>query len=205
MRSPAPSEVAGLPTVRFIGESGVAGAIAALVEPALADLGLRLVRVRVTGRDGKTVQIMAERPDGTMTIEDCETASRQLSPLLDAHDLVAGSFRLEISSPGIDRPLVRASDFGDWAGHEARIELSEPVRGRKRFRGKVGGYANGEVLLEIEQEGTGGASEVLGLPIALVTEAKLVLTDELVRRSLRRSKHDEGTAGPVSRPDVKED
>ena len=176
----------GAETRRFIRETGLAAEIAALVEPALEDLGFRLVRVQVHGRDGPTVQVMAERPSGTITIDDCEAISRDLSPLLDAHDPVPGSYRLEISSPGIDRPLVRPSDFEDWAGYEARIELKESVGGRKRFRGILEGYEDGEVRMEctLDQQGT----QVLGFPVDLIAEAKLVLTDELVREALRRAK-----------------
>lgn len=171
---------------RFIREAGRAADIAALVEPALEDLGFRLVRVQVLGRDGQTVQIMADRAGGTITIEDCEAISRQLSPLLDAHDPLPGSYRLEISSPGIDRPLVRPSDFEDWAGHEAKIELKELVGGRKRYRGVLEGYEDGEVRMEctLDQQGT----QVLGFPVDLIADAKLVLTDELVREALRRAK-----------------
>ncbi len=171
---------------RFIRESGLAADIAELVEPTLEDLGFRLVRVQIQGRDGQTVQIMAERPSGTITIEDCEAISRQLSPLLDAHDPLPGSYRLEISSPGIDRPLVRPSDFEDWSGYEARIELKELVGGRKRFRGVLEGFEDGEVRVEctLDQQG----AQVLGFPVDLIADAKLVLTDELVREALRRAK-----------------
>ncbi len=113
---------------RLITEPGRAARVAALAEPVLAGLGYRLVRVRISGFAGCTVQIMAERPDGTMTIEDCETASRALSPVLDAADPIEGSYRLEISSPGIDRPLVRRSDFDRYAGHVAHIEMLAPIR-----------------------------------------------------------------------------
>ena len=106
---------------RFLTESGLEAEAARIIEPALVDLGFRLVRVTISGRDGKTVQIMAERPDGTIDIDDCETISRQVSPLLDVHDVVSGAYRLEVSSPGIDRPLVRPSDFETWAGNEAKI------------------------------------------------------------------------------------
>lgn len=176
----------GADTRRFIRETGLAADIAELVEPTLDDLGFRLVRVQVLGRDGPTVQIMAERPGGTITIDDCEAISRQLSPLLDAHDPLRGSYRLEVSSPGIDRPLVRPSDFEDWAGYEAKIELKELVGGRKRYRGILEGYEDGEVRMEctLDQQGT----QVLGFPVDLIAEAKLVLTDELVREALRRAK-----------------
>src|SRR5690606_24581706 len=108
---------------RFIQETGLASDVARLVEPVLDSLGFRLVRIEISGRDGKTVQIMAERPDGSMTIDDCEAVSKAVSPVLDVADVVADSYRLEVSSPGIDRPLVRPSDFVDWAGSEAKIEL----------------------------------------------------------------------------------
>jgi ribosome maturation factor RimP len=171
---------------RFIREVGLAANVAALIEPALEDRGFRLVRVAISGREGKTVQVMAERPDGTMSIEDCEVVSRDISPLLDVHDPIAGSYRLEVSSPGIDRPLVRPSDFEVWSGYEAKIELKEPIDGRKRFRGMLEGLTDGEVRIDVDL-GEAGRSTI-GLPIGLVAEAKLVLTEELVREALRRAK-----------------
>jgi ribosome maturation factor RimP len=171
---------------RFLTEHGLEAEIAELVEPAIEDLGYRLVRVQVSGREGKTVQIMAERPDGTITIDDCETISRQLSPLLDVHDVVTGSYRLEISSPGIDRPLVRPSDFESWAGNEVKIELKEPVDGRKRYRGKLEGYDEGEVRIDVELDHVGRTT--LGFPVGLIADAKLVLTDVLIREALARAK-----------------
>ncbi len=138
---------------RFARETGPARAIADLAEPVLEELGFRLVRVKVSGRDGGTVQIMAERPNGEMTVEDCATISRRLSPVLDAYDPMPGRYRLEVSSPGIDRPLVRPSDFALWAGHEAKVELKELVDGRKRFRGVIEGVVKDEVRLKIELEG----------------------------------------------------
>lgn len=172
--------------MRFFREEGVAAELARLVEPVLESLGFRLVRIQVSGRQGQTVQVMAERPDGTMNIDDCETVSRNLSPLLDTVDLLSGSYHLEVSSPGIDRPLVRPSDFETWAGHEAKVELKALVDGRKRFRGIIDGYEGDEARIACEIEGAG--TEVLGFPIALVADARLVLTDELVREALRRSK-----------------
>ncbi len=171
---------------RFIRESGVAAGIASLIAPALEDLGFRLVRVQIQGREGQTVQIMAERSDGTISIEDCEAISRQLSPLLDAHDPLPGAYRLEISSPGIDRPLVRPSDFEDWAGYEAKVELREPVDGRKRFRGTLEGFDDGEVRMTVTLDQLG--TQVIGFPVDMVSDARLVLTDELVREALRRAK-----------------
>src|SRR6185436_358880 len=116
---------------RLIVEQGVAARVAAIAAPVLSDLGYRLVRVRVAGTAGITVQIMAERPDGSMTIEDCEAASRALSPVFDVEDPIDREYRLEISSPGIDRPLVRSSDFTRHAGHEAKIEMTIGIDGRK--------------------------------------------------------------------------
>lgn len=171
---------------RFIHESGLAAGIASLVEPVLVDLGFRLVRVALSGKDSQTLQIMAERADGTMTVSDCETVSRQLSPVLDAYDPLPGAYRLEISSPGIDRPLVRPSDFEDWSGFEARIDLKQPVNGRKRFKGILKGFENGEVRIECELEKVG--TQVLGIPVALIDTAKLMLTDDLIRETLRRAK-----------------
>ena len=170
---------------RFIQETGVAADIAALVEPTLNDLGFRIVRVTISGRNGTTVQIMAERADGTITVEDCAYISRQLSPLLDAHDPIAGHYTLEISSPGIDRPLARASDFVAWAGHEAKIETRELVGGRRRFRGVLKGLDGKDVRLAVPVDQ--GGPEV-SLPIGLIAEARLVLTDALIRDTLRRAK-----------------
>ncbi len=171
---------------RFFGETGVAAQIAAITEPVLADLGFRLVRVVLSGRDGTTLQIMAERPDGTISVKECADISRRLSPVLDAHDPIQGQYTLELSSPGIDRPLVRPSDFEDWAGYEAKIELKELLAGRKRFRGVLEGVEGEEVRIEVELDQLG--RQVIGLPIRLVAEARLVLTDELIREALRRAK-----------------
>jgi ribosome maturation factor RimP len=170
---------------RFIGETGVAAEVAALIEPTLNGLGFRLVRVSVSGRNGTTVQIMAERPDGTMSVEDCADVSRALSPLLDAHDPVAGRYTLEVSSPGIDRPLARISDFEAWAGHEAKVETKELVVGRRRFRGIIQGLSGNDVILEVPED-QGGPELVL--PAGTIAEARLVLTDELIRETLRRVK-----------------
>ena len=183
---------------RFISETGVAADVAALIEPALNDMGFRLVRVTVSGRDGTTVQIMAERPDGTITVEDCAEISRNISPLLDAHEPVTGQYTLEISSPGIDRPMARASDFQAWAGHEAKIETKELVTGRKRFRGIILGLAGSEVRIEVPPDH--GGPEVI-LPIGVIAEARLVLTDELIRETLRRAKKANADAAAANAAD----
>lgn len=194
--------------LRFSRESGLAAEIAAIAEPVLEGIGFRVVRVAVMGRaDDRIVQIMAERPDGSMTIDDCETISRALSPVLDVADPVAGAYRLEISSPGIDRPLVRPSDFEDWSGHVAKIELSEPIEGRRRFKGTLEGFEDGEVRLSADLGDLG--RQHLGLPVGLISEAKLVLTDELVREALSRAKkrHENrpGDGAEMDEDDLKDD
>jgi ribosome maturation factor RimP len=180
---------------RLVRESGLAARVAAITEPVLLGLGYRLVRARVSGRDGCTVQVMAERPDGSFTIEDCEAASRALSPTLDVEDPISGAYRLELSSPGIDRPLVRESDFVRYAGHEVKVEMDLPVDGRKRFRGELLGAEGSNAKVKIQD--AGGAVQVVLLPIGDMAEAKLVLTDALVAEALRRSK-----AGTRSDDDV---
>lgn len=167
----------------------MAARVAAIVEPVLEGLGFRLVRVRVSGAQsgGSTLQIMAERPDGTFTIDDCEAASRALSPVLDVEDPIASAYNLEISSPGIDRPLVRAGDFDRWAGYEARVEMAVAQDGRKRFRGFVLGAEGTAAKLKRTDAKADEPAEVL-LPIEEIAEARLVLTDDLIREALRRAK-----------------
>jgi ribosome maturation factor RimP len=178
---------------RLITEPGRAARVAAIAESVLAELGYRLVRVRISGFAGCTVQIMAERPDGTMTIEDCETASRALSPVLDVADPIEGSYRLEISSPGIDRPLVRRSDFDRYVGQLAQVEMLAPIDGRRRFRGELNGTEGECVRLRLSDAAAAERAEIL-LPIDDMMEARLVLTDALISESLRRSKHGEREA-----------
>ncbi|MFO7477808.1 MAG: ribosome maturation factor RimP [Methyloceanibacter sp.] len=172
---------------RFVRETGVERQIADLAEPVIEELGFRLVRIKISGRDGGTVQIMAERPTGEMTVEDCASISRRLSPLLDAYDPMPSTYRLEVSSPGIDRPLVRPSDFSLWAGHEAKLELKEPVDRRKRFRGVIEGVEDDEVRLRIELDGK-AEPVTIGLPFALINEAKLVPGIEGFRADLSGKK-----------------
>jgi ribosome maturation factor RimP len=171
---------------RLIIEQGAAARVAAIAEPVIAGLGYRLVRVRVSGLSGCTVQIMAERADGTLAIEDCESISRALSPVLDVADPIERAYRLEISSPGIDRPLVRRSDFERNAGHTVKIEMAVPVAGQRRFRGRIVGV-EGEAARILNENSAGEASEVL-LPIADMADARLMLDDALVAESLRRGK-----------------
>jgi ribosome maturation factor RimP len=169
---------------RLIAETGLPARIAVIAEPVLADFGFRLVRVHVSARDGCTVQIMAERPDGSFTIEDCEAASRALSPALDVEDPIRGGYRLELSSPGIDRPLVRRSDFERNIGHEAKIEMAAMIDGRKRFRGEIIGVEEDEALIRLRDTN----DQIARLPITEMAEAKLILTDALISESLKRGK-----------------
>jgi ribosome maturation factor RimP len=148
------------------------------VEPIATDLGYELVRVRVSGLNGMTVQIMAERPDGTMTVEDCEELSRGISPAMDVDDPIGREYNLEVSSPGIDRPLTRAKDFDAWAGHEARVETEQSVDGRKRFRGVLLGVRDNEIGMRLQDKAETGD---VWLPLDMISEAKLVLTDALIK------------------------
>jgi ribosome maturation factor RimP len=173
--------------VRLITETGMAARVAAVVEPVLADLGFRLVRIKISAQNGCTVQVMAERPDGSMNVEDCETVSRAVSPALDVDDPIGRPYYLEVSSPGIDRPLVRAEDFDRWAGFEAKLELLAPRDGRKRFRGILRGTQGGEVVVE-RTDVKGDDEPTVCLPLAGLMEARLVMTDDLIRESLRRGK-----------------
>ena len=157
--------------------------IARIIEPALDAMDYRLVRVALTGARQATLQVMAERrDDASMTVEDCAEISRSISALLDVADPIAGAYMLEVSSPGIDRPLVRPEDYDRFAGFEARIDLVEPLDGRKRFRGRLLGRADQHVRL------IGDAGEVR-LPLAAIVRAKLVLTEDLL-----------AAAGPKSAP-----
>jgi ribosome maturation factor RimP len=197
-------EPGNAPTIverRLIGETGLAARVAAVAEPVLEDLGYRLVRVRISGLSGCTVQIMAERPDGTMLIEDCEKASRALSPVLDIADPVDGAYRLEISSPGIDRPLVRHSDFERYAGHPVKVEMAVAIDGRRRFRGILLG-TRGDAARIRNDDGTPEQGAEIQLPIEDMAEARLVLTDQLIAESLRRGKAAEREAREMrkSRP-----
>jgi ribosome maturation factor RimP len=185
---------------RLIVEPGLSARVASIAEPVIEQLGYRLVRVKVSSADGCTVQIMAERPDGTMAVEDCETVSRALSAVFDANDPINKAYRLEISSPGIDRPLVRKSDFDRYAGHMVKIETEIPIDGRKRFRGLLVATEGDAARIRLDHKAdtkkndkksddtaADDGTEFL-LPIGEMSDARLVLTDELVTQALRREK-----------------
>jgi len=169
--------------------------LAGIVTPTIEGMGFRLVRLRLMGSKRITLQIMAERaPDregaGTMEVEDCARLSRALSAALDVDDPIEGEYRLEVSSPGIDRPLTRLDDFARWEGYQARLETAEMIDGRKRFKGTLAGVEGTQVLIEIDDPGirpeSGGA---IGLEFDWLADARLVLTDELIAASLRARKH----------------
>lgn len=185
--SQADSSADALNEPRRLTETGVAARVAEITERTILPLGYRLVRVRLNGNNGGTVQIMAERPDGTMTVEDCELISKTLSPVLDVDDPIGKAYHLEISSPGIDRPLVRVSDFQRWAGHEAKIEMTLIVAGRRRFRGILLGAEGSKARIRRTDAGPGEATDV-DLKVDEMSEAHLILTDALVTESLRRAK-----------------
>lgn len=172
---------------RLITETGLDARIAAIVEPLIVSMGYRLVRVRITGQNGLTLQIMAERPDGTMAVEDCEAVSQAVSPALDVEDPIDKAYHLEISSPGIDRPMVRRSDFERWKGHLIKCETSVMIADRKRFRGTITAVDGEGFTVERDQPGP-DEEPVVTIPFEALAEAKLILTDELVREALKADK-----------------
>jgi ribosome maturation factor RimP len=173
---------------RLIVEQGIAARVAAIAEPVIVGLGFRLVRVRVSGATGCTVQIMAERLDGTLAIEDCEAISRALSPVLDIADPIERAYRLEISSPGIDRPLVRRLDFDRYAGNVVKIEMAVAVLGRRRFRGLLIGTNEEAAIVRQDHQTPGEAANIL-LRIEDMADARIVLTEQAIVESLKRSKN----------------
>ncbi|MCP4318409.1 MAG: ribosome maturation factor RimP [Hyphomicrobiales bacterium] len=172
---------------RLITETGLDARVAAIVEPALESMDFRLVRVRLSGQNGMTLQIMAERNDGTMTVQDCEALSRALSPVLDVEDPIDSAYHLEMSSPGIDRPMVRKSDFKRWTGHLLKCETSVMVADRKRFRGKITDV-NADGFDLHRDQASYGDDPVVHIPFDALSEAKLILTDDLIRDALAADK-----------------
>ncbi len=170
---------------RFTRETGQAAGIAELAKPVLQELGFDLVRVRLSGQDGTTVQIMFERPEGQVTIEDCTQLSRRLSPVFDAYDPMPGGYNLEVSSPGMNRPLVRPRDFVNWTGHQAKVELKELVDGRRRFKGEIEGFEEGELRLIVELDGY-DKPQTIGLSVDLIEEANLTVNDAAIKKALAK-------------------
>ena len=171
---------------RYIKETGLEARIARIVEPVANDLGYALVRVKVSGENGCTLQIMAENTEGRFTIADCEKLSKELSPVLDVEDPIDREYHLEVSSPGIDRPLVRARDFAAHVGDEVKLEVSEMIEGRRRYRGEIVAADAESVTIRLP-DAPKDVSPDHQIPLRLVSEAKLVMTDAL----LERARHDQ--------------
>ncbi|MCS6758814.1 MAG: ribosome maturation factor RimP [Candidatus Devosia euplotis] len=167
---------------RYIKETGMEARVSAIVEPVANSLGFALVRVRITQENGVTVQIMAEDENGRLTIVNCETLSKDVSPVLDVEDPIDREYHLEVSSPGIDRPLVRQRDFAAHIGHEAKIELSDMLNGRKRFRGLIKVVDDTSVTITLP-DAPAGTDPDYQLPLTLLGEAKLVMTDALMEKA----------------------
>jgi ribosome maturation factor RimP len=155
--------------------------LAQIVTPVIEDMGFELVRIRLMGGETKTLQIMADKPEGGIEVDDCGDISTAVSAILDVEDPISDAYDLEVSSPGIDRPLTRLKDFETYEGYEAKLETAEMIEGRRRFKGELAGVEGTEILINIE-EGT------IGLEFDWLTEAKLVLTDDLIKEMLRQRK-----------------
>jgi ribosome maturation factor RimP len=159
--------------------------LAELLTPVIEGLGFELVRIRLMGGATRTLQIMADRPDGGIEVDECGAISTAVSAVLDVEDPIEENYILEVSSPGIDRPLTRIKDFEMWKGWEARLETGELIDGRRRFKGMLSGVEGEEVLIEIEE---GGQPVTIGLQFEWLSDAKLILTDELISEMLRQKK-----------------
>lgn len=175
----------------LVAKAAIDRRIRQIAQPVIEGMGFELVRVRLMGGQRKTLQIMAEKPGGGIEVDDCAAISTALSAVLDVEDPIADPYTLEVSSPGIDRPLTRLADFDTWAGHEARLETAELIDGRRRFRGILQGTEGDEVLIEIEAppaapgEPRESETVTIGLRFDWLSDAKLVLTDELIREALK--------------------
>ncbi|GKY86424.1 ribosome maturation factor RimP [Sinisalibacter aestuarii] len=170
----------------LVAKTSIDQRLAEIVRPAIEGMGYELVRLRLMGGNTPTLQIMAEKPDGGIEVDDLAEINTAVSAVLDVEDPITENYTLEVSSPGIDRPLTRLKDFDTWDGYVAKIETSEMIDGRKRFKGVLAGTEGEEVLIEIEDQ---GEPVTIGLTFDLLADAKLVLTDELIRETLRQRKH----------------
>lgn len=169
----------------LIAKTAIDRRLAEIIAPVIEDLGFELVRIRLQGGKTATLQIMADRPEGGINVDDCADISTAVSATLDVEDPIEDNYHLEVSSPGIDRPLTRLKDFATFEGYEARLDLNQPIDGRKRFKGTLAGVEGTEVLINIEEQ---GQTHTIGLEFDLLADAKLVLTDELIREMLRQKK-----------------
>ncbi len=172
----------------LIAKSSMDRRMAEILTPVIEDMGFEIVRIRVMGGNTKTLQIMAERPDGGIEVDECARISTAVSATLDVEDPLDDAYTLEVSSPGIDRPLTRLKDFETWEGYEARIETTEMIDGRRRFKGILAGIEGDEVLINISEDGAGGEPVTIGLHFDWLSDAKLILTDELISEMLRQRK-----------------
>ncbi len=172
-------------TTDLISKTAIDRRLAAIVGPAIEGMGFELIRIRLMGGQRKTLQIMADRPEGGIEVDDCARISTMVSALLDVEDPIEDAYTLEVSSPGIDRPLTRLKDFDTWEGWEARVETAELIDGRRRFSGTLRGTEGDEILIEIEDK---GAPVTIGLQFDWLSEAKLLLTEELIAEMLRQKK-----------------
>lgn len=172
---------------RLIRETGIDARVASIILPVMETAGFRLVRVRLSAQNGATLQIMAERLDGTMTVEDCEELSRAVSPILDVEDPIDKAYHLEVSSPGIDRPLVRQRDFELATGHLIKMDTAVIVADRKRFRGKIVSADDNGVTILRDQASYGDEPNVT-VPWDAISDARLILTDDLISETLKRDK-----------------
>lgn len=169
----------------LIAKTAIDRRMAEILTPVIEDMGFEIVRIRLMGGKSNTLQIMIERPNGGIEVDECALVSTAVSAVLDVEDPLEDPYALEVSSPGIDRPLTRLKDFENWEGYEARIETAEMIDGRRRFRGLLAGVEGDEVLVNIEE---GGETITVGLHFDWLSDAKLILTDELIREMLRARK-----------------
>ena len=169
----------------LIAKTAIDRRLADIVGPVIEGLGFELVRIRLMGGKTRILQIMADRPEGGIEVDDCAAISTAVSAVMDVEDPIEENYVLEVSSPGIDRPLTRLKDFDMWVDYEARIETTELIDGRRRFKGVLQGTEGDEVLIEIEE---GGEAVTIGLKFDWLSDAKLILTDELIAEMLRQRK-----------------
>ena len=178
--------IPGASVTDLVAKTSIDRRLAAILAPVIEGMGYELVRVRLMSGKSKTLQVMADRPEGGIDVDECGEISTAISAALDVEDPIEDAYTLEVSSPGIDRPLTRLKDFDAWAGYDAKLETTELIDGRRRFRGPLQGTEDGEVLIEVEAEGQGPVT--IGLPFDWLSDAKLVLTDDLIRDVLKTRK-----------------
>jgi len=181
----------------MIAKAAIDRKLAEIITPVIEDMGFELVRLRLMGGKTHTLQVMAERPDGGIEVDECAEISNAISAILDVKDPLVDSYVLEVGSPGIDRPLTRLKDFETFEGYDAKLETSELIDGRKRFKGVLAGVEGEEVLINIEDQ---GETVTVGLQFDWLADAKLVLTDDLIKEMLRQRK----AAGTINEDDFDE-